>query len=228
MTRAALTNHESKTNKIVYLHDKLQKDLFHVLYEVYCFSKTIYGDMLVEKTDAILAKVEVSDQQKERIFPQLIWWVIFQEPVNTDGSTIFQRFKKINSNKWRHKGTVFHQLLTSWQSVSPGFYMTKSVRESKRVGELMNIVGLKQYTVAVYNKVFEPLQCGELLTGFLLPIGDGVYSSPVDLFHISINDAAKVTWEVLLQYHQHNTSTNQPPSPQLYLSLITAALEVID
>jgi len=228
MTKTVVANHQSKTNNIVYLHDKLQKDLFRVLYELYCFSKTNYGEMIVEKTDAILAKAEVSDQLKERIFPQLVWWVIFQEPVNTDGSTIFQRFTRINSNKWRQKSAVFHQLLTSWQSISPGFYMTKSVRESERVGELVNIVGLKQYTVAVYNKVFEPLQCGELLTGFLLPIGDGVYSSPVDLFHISINDAPNVTWEVLLQYHQHTNSTNQPPSPQLYLSLITAALEVVD
>src|SRR5699024_668410 len=120
-----------------------------------------------------------------------------------------------------------HQLLTSWQSVSPGFYMTKADGESERVGELVNIDALKQYTVAVYNKVFEPLQCGELFTGFLLPIGDGVYSSPVDLFHISINDAPKVTWEVLLQYHQHTNSTDDTPS-RLYPSLITAALEVVD
>src|SRR5690625_5739610 len=71
MTKTVVANHQSKTNNIVYLHDKLQKDLFRVLYELYCFSKTNYGEMIVEKTDAILAKAEVSDQLKERIFPQL-------------------------------------------------------------------------------------------------------------------------------------------------------------
>src|SRR5690625_7188510 len=58
MTKAVLANHQSKTNNIVYLHDKLQKDLFRVLYKLYYFSKTNYGDMLIEKTDTILAKVE--------------------------------------------------------------------------------------------------------------------------------------------------------------------------
>src|SRR5699024_1290530 len=133
MTKAVVVNHQSETNYLVYLHDKLKKDLFRVLYELYCFFKANYGKMLVAKTDVILAKAEVSDQLKERIFPQLGWWVIFQEPVNTDGSTIFQRFTRINSNKWRQKSAVFHQLLTSWQPISPGFYMTKSVRESERV-----------------------------------------------------------------------------------------------
>src|SRR5690625_7624180 len=94
MTKTVVANHQSKTNNIVYLHDKLQKDIFRVLYELYCFSETNYGEMIVEKTNAILEKAKASDQLKKRIFPQLVWWDIFHEPVNAHVSTIFERFRR--------------------------------------------------------------------------------------------------------------------------------------
>lgn len=225
MTKQTLTKNKPKTDNVVYLYDKLQISLVETLYELYYYARSNHSETISENIDIIESKMEVSERLTKRIFPQLVWWIIFQEPVNGNGSTIFERYMKLNQIKWRKKSTAFHETLSSWQSISPGFYMTKSVGKSERVGTLVNIVGLKQYTVAVYNKVFEPLQRGELLTGFLLPIGDGIYTSPIDLFHIPVDDTPKVTWEVLLHFHQHTNSSEEPPPPQLYLSLIKSALE---
>lgn len=227
MLREVLPKEQLTPQNIVCHYDRLQIDLFAVLDQLYHFASSHYSDTISDSINYILNHIEVSTRLKEQIMPQLIWWVIFKEMVPNEGNTIFENYLEENQGLLRETEGDFYHLLTSWQFVSPEFYITRSTANNQRSGTLVNIVGLKQYTIIVCNKNFKPLKHGELVTGFLLPIGNGMYTSPVDLFHISVADTPRVTWEVLLHFHQHIISTNQSPSSDLYLSLMQSALEVI-
>jgi hypothetical protein len=217
---------EKLSSHPVLCYDQLQADLLMELYLIYDFASTNYNGMITKGTGNITDKMEISDQLKAHIYPLLAWWVIFREPVHLSGGTIFSKY--LEATQAEGKSNVFRETLESWQSVTPGFYMTKTIAPYQRSGTLLNIVGLKRYTVTIGNTAFAPLKRGELLTGFLLPIGNNIYTSPVDLFHISADDAPGVTWEVLLHFHRHTNSSEQSPPQNLYLSLMKSALESID
>lgn len=228
MTKQILPKKSHRPENAVYHYERLQLDLFAVIDELYHFAERYYNDTIEDNISAILDRMEVSEQLKGQVLPQLIWWVIFKAPDKQNGSTILEAFLQVNQSRLKQKGTDFYNILTSWLAISPGFYMTRTVTDNQQSGTLMNIVGLKQYTIIVCNQIFAPLQRGELVTGFLLPIGRGMYTSPVDLFHISADDTPKVTWEVLLHFHHHTVSSAQSPPPELYPALIQSALEVIN
>src|SRR5699024_1418693 len=215
-------------NTIAYLYDKLQIDLYRVLQELYDYSWVHFRNTLRNKINEIGKEIEVPKRLIKRISPQLVWWMILHEPFHKDRTTILERYIKLNQFKWKDRCAVSHDTVSNWKFISPGFYITKSVEENQRNGTLINIVGSKQYTVAVWNHLFEPLKNGELLTGYLFLIGNVIYTSPIDLFHISVNETPRVTWEVLLQFHRHKLSSSHSPDPRLYLSLVTTALETIE
>ncbi|WP_188457005.1 hypothetical protein [Virgibacillus oceani] len=204
MTSAKRIN---KVSNVIHLSNKLHDELLTILDELFIFSMNHFDSEIITKTNKILSKIEGSKEIKHRIYPQLIWWIIFSCSIGAKNKPIYHLFWGIHQHKWKKKGKAINRILGEWKQVKPSFYIVKSIGDSKRVYELIDIFGYKRLIAGIFNDIYRKAQCGEMVTGTLLPIGDDIYTTPVDFFHIPLSITPKLSWELI----NHNQNRSLPP-----------------
>ncbi|OZU87548.1 hypothetical protein CIL03_15765 [Virgibacillus indicus] len=216
-------------NNVIYFPDKIQEELFGILDEIFNFAVHRFNHTITEKTEELIKDINVSDELSERIFPQLVWWVIFCSPSAQDKPSIYQQFLHKNKHRWQEKSLAIQEILVSWLSLNPGFhYVEDTNSESGRVFIFRDIFEDEIKIVGIYNKTFQAPQEGELIIGLLLPMGKGIYTTQGGLFHIPEPYTQKIVREVIPYYQKHSISPNYHLNPQLFPSMIKLALEKVE
>lgn len=216
-------------NNVVYFPDKMQEELFDILDEIFDFAVHRFNHTITEKTDELIKDINVSDNLSERIFPQLVWWVIFCCRSIKDKPSIYQQFLQENKHRWHEKSLAIQEILVSWLHLNPGFhYVEDTNSESGRVFIMRDIFDDEIKIVGIYNKTFQAPQNGELIIGMLLPMGEGIYTTQGGLFHVPGACKQEVLREITPYYENHSISSDYHNNPQLFPSMITLTLKTLD
>ncbi|WP_373895394.1 hypothetical protein ACUL41_13705 [Virgibacillus natechei] len=212
-----------------YFPNEEQEELFRVLDEIFYFSIQHFAGTIMEETEGIISRMNISDELAERIFPQLVWWTTFCSPVGVEQMTIFQRYLQLNKRRFENKSRFFQDVLVSWLSLNPGFYdVISDESESRKVFIFRDVFDGETKIVRIYQKSFLTPKCGEMITGLLIPMGNATYITQGSLFHIPEELAEKVIRVVIPHFKKHAVSTNYDFNPQLYPSLATITLEMME
>lgn len=215
-------------SKIKYFPDVLKDELFGVIDELFFFLVNHYGEDVLEVTEEIISKMNVSEEVEEAVFPQLVWWAMFCSPIGEGETTIYQKYLQTNKYKWEKKSKKVKEVLESWLYLNPGFYYVDNTEsESGRVFCLSDVFEGKIKLLCIYNETFKSPECGEMLTGLLLPMGNGSYLTQGWLFHIPKHLTQKVVCQIIPYFERHAISPSYRFNPQLYPSMLTRSLEAM-
>lgn len=209
--------------------DVLKDELFGVIDELFFFLVHYYGEDVLRVTEEIISKMNVSEEVEEAIFPQLVWWAMFCSPIGEGGTTIYQKYLQTNKHKWERKSKKAKEVLVSWLHLNPGFYYVDGTEsESGSVFFLSDLFEGKLKLLYMYNETFKSPKRGEMLTGLLLPMGNGSYMTQGWLFHIPAHLTQKVVREIIPYFERHAISPSYKFNPQLYPSMLTRTLEAMN
>ncbi|MFB4169482.1 hypothetical protein [Virgibacillus sp. JSM 102003] len=212
---------------VFYIHDKLLHDLFDLLQELIQFASDNYGEVLNEQIGNITDKMDVSEGLAEKTFFQVAWWAVICSPLAGEDKTIFQLFLAKKRHVLRKKSNLFQQVVASWLSSSPGFYYVDDDKSSSgRVFVVSDIFECRPRIVCMYNDIYQMPESGEVITGMLLPIGDGSYITPAGFFHIPEHLSQTVFQEILPLYEKNLKSPNYEFN--LYPKLLMISAQTID
>lgn len=216
-------------DNIVYFPDKDQEELLGVLDELFYFSIQHFAETIMEETDAIISRMNISDALVERIFPQLVWWTTYCSPVGDEKLTIFERYLQSSKHKWEDKSIFFQEVLRSWRYLNPGYYyVLDDESESGRVFIFSDVFEGEIKLVNIRQKTFQAPKCGEIITGLLIPMGNATYITQGGLFHIPEELTQKITREIIPYFEKQSVSSNYECNPQLYPSLTVITLEMME
>lgn len=214
---------------VFYIHDKLLHDLFDLLQELIYFASDNYGEVLNEQIGDITDKMNVREELAEKAFFQVAWWAVFCLPLAREDKTIFQVHLAKNRDKLRRKSTLFQQVLASCLSSSPGFYYVDDDNSSSgRIFVLSDIFECGPRIVCMYNDSYQLPERGEVITGLLLPTGNGCYITPAGFFHIPEHFSQIVFQEILPFYEENLKSPNYEFNSYLYPDLLTISAQALE
>lgn len=207
------------------LSEDLKDDLFEVIDDLFYFSVTNYEVFLSERADAFMEKVDVSEDMSMGVYSQFLWWAIFCERLGNRQLTIFQLFLKTRTSQLRRKH-IPKELIAGWQYITPGFYYISEIIGG-RVFVLDDIFDMKEKRVGVYNEIYQLPKKGEMLTGLLIPFGDGTYTPVVDFFHVP-EEAVRSIANSTIDYYQATCMTsNEDFFQQHYPTMFSIALKTM-
>ncbi|UJL47328.1 hypothetical protein KFZ58_05395 [Virgibacillus sp. NKC19-16] len=216
-------------NNSVYFPDKEQEDLLGVLDEIFYFLIQHFAETIMEETEHIISRMNISDTLAERIFPQLVWWTTFCSPIGSEKITIFQHYLQLNKHRFENKGSFTQDVLVSWLSLNPGFYhVLECESESDRVFIFKDVFGGDTKIVRINQRIFLTPKRGEIITGLLIPMGNATYITQGGLFHIPEELAQKVLRKIIPYFKKHAISTDYDFNPQLYPSLAMITLNMME
>ncbi|WP_026689683.1 hypothetical protein [Alteribacter aurantiacus] len=154
-------------------------DLFHE------YATTHYKSYMMKHWEVLKNKYPIFKEMPDQAFPQLTTWMIYCVPAARKNKTIFQAFLErriptIQSSLTPY--TLF--MINEWQYCSPGFfYLGANDSKSNRIYDVDDIFDVETKTVVVYKERFTPPQEGSIVTGMMLPFGDGLYTTTADFLH---------------------------------------------
>lgn len=213
---------------INYFPGVVKNELFDTLDEIFFFLVNNFDKEILEITEEIISKMDVSDEVEEAIFQQLVWWGTFCAPIGPEGTTIYQRYLKKNEHKWENKSKAMKEGLASWLYLNPGFYYVDELEsDSGRMFFLNDLFEGKIKLLRVHNEFYRQPKRGDFLTGLLLPTGNGTYITQGGLFHFPEHLTKKVVRDIISYFGQRAISSDYEFNPQLYPSMITLALKVV-
>ncbi|PAV29648.1 hypothetical protein CIL05_09755 [Virgibacillus profundi] len=220
---------KTQTSNLIYFPDKTQEKLFEIFDDVFSFSVNQFYQTILESMEEMISNMNISDELSERIFPQLVWWIIFCSRTGKNKLTIYQQYLQHNKNQWKKISPNVQEVLVSWLHLNPGYYYVDNTEsKSGRVFLFNDVFEGKNKVVGIYNKRFQAPKYGQLITGFLLPIGEGIYTTPGGLFHIPKSLTENIDQEIVSYFKKHSTSPNYQFNPQLYPTLIKITLETLE
>lgn len=158
---------------------------------------------------------------------QVAWWAIFYSPLGKGNITIFQSYLAKNLHRWESESGLFQQVLVSWLSINPSFYFVDNSK-SGRVFVLCDIFEAQTRIVYMYNDIYRMPKCGEIITGMLLPTGDGCYITPSGFFHIPELQSQIVFQEILPFYEKNLESPNYKFNSLLYPDLLNICARTME
>ncbi|MEC5425672.1 hypothetical protein QGM71_19570 [Virgibacillus sp. C22-A2] len=218
-----------RKDNIIYFPNNVQEQLVTILDEVFYFSIHTQDELILTLTEELIMAMGVSEDLADRSFSQLVWWITFCLPIGKQGETIYKQYLMKNKQNWGNKGPLLKEVLVSWLNVSPGFYYVENNEiYSEKVFTLCDLFERKNKLVCIYNEIFQPPKRGELVTGLLIPMGNGTYTNQNGFLHLPQDLSHTVTHEIVSYFNHHAKSPNYQLNSHLYPQLITLALQTIE
>jgi len=169
---------KEKLNDVISYTD----EIYRVLDEVLFFVLDRYGKWMIQKIDRIVKRLGVTEAEKEVMFHQLIWMIVFCMPREDDGRTVYQHFLSENYRQFQNKDKNIQPIIESLHYIKPGFYQV--LQASKRTGRVHIFTDiLKKESKVVYdhNHKFKAPSSEDIVTGLLIPI-DNEFSIIINRF----------------------------------------------
>lgn len=212
----------------IHASDRLRKELFAVLDELFFFLVNDYNEEILKLIDVLIAEMNISEEEEEAIFPQLVWWGTFCSPIGIEQKTIYQIYLQKNKHKLKKKRRQVQKVLVSWLQLNAGFYyVIEPEDEESCVYYLCDVFEGEIRRLSIQRELFQLPKSGEMLTGLLLPMGDDSYATLSGFYHIPQQLTQKIVQEIIPYFERHAVSPNYKLNPHLYPSLIKCTLQMI-
>lgn len=196
------------TEDLICLSVKLKKELFQIVDDLYKFSNTFYEKFLYDLDERIQEQESIQVEHSMMYYPHLYWWAVFCAPLGKDRKTIFDEYIHKNLSKLKQKKAVLHIVL-QWRNMYPSFYLyVQSLGD--RVLIVKDLFDGSYKVVTVHNNNFQKPASNQLLTGLILPFGNGTYCTIIDFLHISLPELKPEETLLLLlnQIHPMHITSN--------------------
>lgn len=169
-------------NDVLILAEKRREMVFAMVDGLKDFAMHWFGSTLQDDALDYLEPFRFDDGMELKVFGLYIWWSIFSEPVLDGKLTIFQLFEKKERLRMKNK-SFLRKVLVSWRKIRPGFYQVKECSKPREF-LIEDIFDESLKEVTVYNHIYEPSNVGDIVTGIVLPLGDGTYTSLFDFLQL--------------------------------------------
>ena len=213
----------------LYSSKSSDNELFDVLDDMFFFLVNNYHKEILPLIDGLIDNMNISEEIKEAIFPQLFWWATFCFPIGMEQTTIYQCYLQNNKEKLEGKSAWLQELLVSWQHLNPGFYYVNGSEIKVRGVYYLRDIFEKDVKLLTVNRALSPPpKPGELLIGLLLPLGNNCFTTLSALYPIPKRSVTNIVQDIIPQYEHHADYPNYRFNPQLYPYLIKRTLEIIN
>ena len=170
------------TEDLLCLSVKLKKELFQIVDDLYTFSNTYYERFLFELDERIQEQEGIQVEHSMMYYPHLYWWAVFCAPLGKDRKTIFDHYINKRLLKLKQKKAILH-IVSKWKNIYPSFYIyVQSLGE--RVLIVKDLFDGSYKVVTVHNNNYQKPANNQLLTGLILPFGNGSYCTIIDFLHV--------------------------------------------
>ncbi|TMW73408.1 hypothetical protein [Alteribacter natronophilus] len=182
--------------------DELE-ELFFVLEHFYLYSEKQHYRKMKQMQKHILQRYPDFCAPPSLAMPQVLAWTRFCAGICRGGKTIYQYFLEHHLPKLNLTLSPFTEfMLTEWQYVFPGFYYPSiSVGTTGRLFEAEDMFNGELKTVIAFNQTFTPPEKGTIMTGLLLPLGDGRFTPVLDLLQVHPSDRNKAAGDLSAYAH---------------------------
>ncbi|WP_156288677.1 hypothetical protein [Oceanobacillus salinisoli] len=216
-------------DKVVYFPDRVQNELFDILDDIFDFAIHSYRRILVHKTESIISDISVNKDLENQMFSPLIYWAIFCSPTGIRNNTIYHEYLLRNKEKLYKKHPKVKEVLVKWLIINPGFYdVVNDESLSGRVFMFRDLFSGIQKLVCVYSKKHPVPKKGELITGMLIPMGDGSYTALRGFIQIPNHLTNIVSSKIIPPSKAKAALLNHSNLSYLYPSLLKMTLQIMD
>jgi len=169
----------------LFLKVKLTEELFEIIDELFKFANTYYESFLFELDENIQRQERIKEEHSILFYPHLYWWAVFCAPLDNDNKTIFDQYLHKFLPRIKGKKAVLHTIL-QWRNVYPSFYLYVH-SFGDRVLIVKDLIDHTFKVVSIHNKDYHMPVQNEVLTGLILPFGNGTYCTIIDFLHMPAN-----------------------------------------
>lgn len=217
--------HNPTNKEKPFLYPKRKLDILsYVFDDLYEFAMNHYGALLNEFTNEYMTHYEYTTNLdvKGKINNLYTWWLIFSEHISIDQETIFEKFFRSNPSKIR-RFPFLKVLFSRWQDLHPSFYLVEDRRDG--IVFLDDLIEARSKTTII-NEDLDYVHVGQIVTGFIFPIGNGVYTYFFDFLSFPKELIFPISNELNIMLNRNqNIRTHQ--LMKIYPSLLRRMIQLI-